>query len=196
MNDFYVVTTPPADDKVPVTLTEAKNHMRVETTVDDLLITSMIISATERLELHTNRVFIERTITGSFENLCASRFEKFPFIELRRAPVQSITSMTVTSAGTPSAFTDFTFKQRGGFPRLVFENTTPTLDDTTYPIQVVFVAGYGGQESVPQPIKEAIKSLVAFWYENRGDVEPDGGKGLPVEVVALLRPYRIVNTYG
>ena len=46
----------------PVSLTEAKLHLKVDTTADDTLITNLIISATQVSEEYTNRFFINTVI--------------------------------------------------------------------------------------------------------------------------------------
>jgi len=98
--DFYQVTTPPTDDKVPVTLKEAKNFLRVETNADDLLITALLGSAVAELEKHTNRLFITRTILGKFETqaVCTSKLEQFPFIEVYPFKFNQVGGRSITPA--------------------------------------------------------------------------------------------------
>jgi len=90
---------------------------------------------------------------------------------------------------------DYNLKPSSGFSKVVFEEVNESPDCVPYPYQVAFTAGYGATAStVPDPIKLAIKQIVAYWYKNRGDC----GKGdeLPGTAKALLREYRIINTYG
>jgi uncharacterized phiE125 gp8 family phage protein len=59
-------------------------------------------------------------------------------------------------------------------------------------IELDCVAGYGDDgTSVPEPLKLALKMLVAFWFENRGD-EPTGVPlKWPDEISRLLAPYQM-----
>ena len=85
---------------------------------------------------------------------------------------------------------------QGGFSRVVFEDTSNLdADLIPFPYEIVFVAGYGANmESVPDPIKTALKIAITYWYQNRGDC--DCGDELPGIAKGILREYRIVNTYG
>jgi uncharacterized phiE125 gp8 family phage protein len=53
------------------------------------------------------------------------------------------------------------------------------------------VVGYGAApESVPEPLRQAIRLLVTNWYENRGDAGGDDANPLPASVRALVAPYQ------
>jgi uncharacterized phiE125 gp8 family phage protein len=47
--------------------------------------------------------------------------------------------------------------------------------------------GYGGVAAVPEPLKQAIRLLVAAAYDDRGEA---GAGSMPPGVEALLAPYR------
>lgn len=194
-HDKYTITIAAADD--PVTLNEALVFCRVDTnSPDESLIQALIKAATLQCENYTNRVFIERTFLGEFDCLEATRFEKYPFLELRRGPFKSLTSITLEVDGSPVAVSDVLTKDTPSYARLLFTESLDTADEVAYPLQVTFVAGYGDADDVPDDIKTAIKQYVLFLYENRGDVAPDGNQGLPVVVTSILHAYRIVNTFG
>ncbi len=55
-------------------------------------------------------------------------------------------------------------------------------------------AGYGTTASdVPEPLKQAIRQLLAHWYENRGAGPPDeSALRVPATVAALIAPYRVL----
>lgn len=195
MTDYYEITTAPATP--PLTTSEAKEFLRVDNSADDALIEALVMAATNQGEKYTNRVFIERTITGFFSGFDFSQFERYPFITLRRAPLGVINSIKVmlndALEDIPSA--DYQLKKSSGFARILFL-VSISADDVPYPVEVGFDIGYGKPGEVPDDIKTAIKQHVLFLYENRGDVQPEGGKGIPVEVKAIYGKYRILNTYG
>lgn len=58
-------------------------------------------------------------------------------------------------------------------------------------IEIVFTAGYGDSlDDVPAPILQAIRELVAHFYENRAAVERTAFAEVPMGVRTLLAPYR------
>ncbi len=62
-------------------------------------------------------------------------------------------------------------------------------------IEVDVTCGYGDAgEDVPEPLRQAIRLLVAHWYENRGVVAVDQAIAmLPQTVAALIAPYRVLG---
>ncbi len=56
-------------------------------------------------------------------------------------------------------------------------------------VRVTFTAGYGAASDVPAAIKQAIKMLVAFWYENRESANITESFETPFGVKTLLAPY-------
>ena len=52
-------------------------------------------------------------------------------------------------------------------------------------------AGYGATaEDVPAPLRQAVRLIVARWFENRGDADPGPA---PPDVMALVAPFRRVR---
>lgn len=195
MTDYYEITVPAASSLL--TVAETKDFLRVDNTADDVLIEVLILAATNQGEKYTNRRFIARTVTGFFSGFDLSQFEQYPFITLRRAPLSAINTVKVMLNGslTDIAATDYQLKKSSGFARILFLASIPA-DDVPYPVEVGFDIGYGTPGNVPADIKIAVKQYISFLYENRGDVQPEGGKGMPVEVKAIYSKYRILNTYG
>lgn len=61
--------------------------------------------------------------------------------------------------------------------------------DATAALEVEFRAGYGATpDAVPGPLRQAVRALVAHWFENRGDAS--SAAALPAEVAALIAPFR------
>jgi uncharacterized phiE125 gp8 family phage protein len=194
IDDRYELATPPTG--LPVSLTEVKAWLKITHTSEDTLLTALLNSAISKAELFTNRVFLERTYKGYFSALDCSCFEVGLFITLRRSPVQSVTSVKVYSNDVLETIDteDYDLKIQDGFSRIVFSLLEYSPDVMPFPYEVVFVAGYGDAADVPAPIKLAIQMMVAYWYQNRGDC--GAGDEIPGTAKAILREYRIINTFG
>lgn len=156
------VVTPPVLE--PITLAEAKDHLRVDLTDDDTKITSYIRTAREFAEKHTNRAAVERTLELSFE--------AFPqIIRLPQAPLVAIDSIDYTdSAGNPQmldpAAYEYDTTAEPGLLRCVGGTSWPATDGSFGAVTILYRAGYGAVSEVPEEFKHLIKFLVAHYYEN------------------------------
>lgn len=194
IDDFYTVTTPPAEE--PITLTEAKEHLRVNNSADDTLITALIETARQFGEKFCNRIFITTAFDCYFSGLDASSCEEYPWVQLRRAPLISLTAVEVFTGGAYAATTDYSLKDGNGFARLIFADGIEADVGQVYPLKASITAGYGAAADVPEDIKTALKSHIAFLYENRGDAVAQGKLSMPLETRAIYSgKYRILNTY-
>lgn len=194
IDDYYAINTPPAEE--PITLSEAKEWCRVTTTDDDSLITSLISAVRIFGERYCNRIFVDTSIDCFFAGLDSSNQEPYSFVQVRRAPLSSITAVSSYISGIYTATTDYLLKQSTGFSRLIFKNSITADSDIEYPLKVEAVFGYGAAADVPEEIKTALKAHVAFLYENRGDVAASANLAMPLETKAIyLKHYRILNTF-
>ncbi|SON54882.1 Phage gp6-like head-tail connector protein [Hartmannibacter diazotrophicus] len=169
----------------PLTLGEAKLFLRLDGSDEDDLVTAFILAARLAVEQLSRRLLIDQTWRVTFDRVPKSRLLKLPLM-----PVRSVVSLSVVDADgasttvDPSAYeTDFT----GGEARIAV--TDPTLPGVRLAgIEVRVQAGYGtAAEDVPEPLRQAMRLLVAHWYEHRGDV---AANGIPDAVVSLLQPFR------
>jgi uncharacterized phiE125 gp8 family phage protein len=188
-----VLTSGPAAE--PVTLAEAKVHMRVDGDAEDTLISSLIITSRLHIEAALGLAFITQSWSYFLDAWPAARDVKLPL-----RPVQSIAAVRLYAADeslqTISADT-YVLDGAGTPARLVRHGGTvwPVPGKSSNGIEIAFVAGYGSTaSSVPAPIRQAILLLVAHWYEHREPVEL-GTPGVPVPpmVSELLLPYRSVR---
>jgi uncharacterized phiE125 gp8 family phage protein len=179
------LTTPPATE--PLTLAEAKLHLKVDTTDDDTLITCLIAAARARAEWHTGRAFITQTWT-----LHLDAWPECGVIELPLPPLQSVTSIVTTARDNTTTTLDpsLTTVDIAAARIALAENTAPPTNlRSINAIATTFTAGYGDATSVPPDIKQALLALTAAMYANRGELADD----LPARALALLAPYRILH---
>ena len=172
----------------PVTLEEAKLHLRVDSNVEDSLITSLIIAATSMVEDKTWRALCTQTWKLSID---ANEVKKF--IGLTKGPIQSISAVKYFDLnGIQQTMST------GGFqanllnePAIIELQSIPQMKAMMNAFEVQFVCGYGVAASVPEAIKEAIKLLIGHYYEHREAVLTTKMTELPIGVNALLAPYNI-----
>jgi uncharacterized phiE125 gp8 family phage protein len=185
-----VPTSLPASE--PVSLAEAKLHLRVDHDDEDILILSLVSAARLHLEHVLGRAFITQGWLYLFDAWPPGHTVNLPL-----APVQSIVSVQVYDAGDVAVMLPASTYLLDGLsapPRLVRRLPTafPRPGRIANGIEVSFVCGHGSLPSeVPAPLRQAILLLVAHWYEHRQPVEiGDAGEVLPTVVTDLIAPYR------
>lgn len=182
--------TPPAAE--PVSLAEAKVHLRVENDADDALIGATISAARLFVEQATRRVLIAQGWRIWRDTWPESRL-----IEIPLAPLIAVDAVSVIDdAGAETEldaglFEVDTFSIPG---RVHLIGSVPAPGTKLNGIVIDVTAGHGTDaEAVPTPLRQAILQLVAHWYENRSAVAYDRAQGIaPLGVDALIAPYRIV----
>lgn len=187
-----VLVTPAA--ATPVSLTEAKAHLRVDHTSEDTLITSLVEAATAHLDGYSGilgRALVTQTWRQDFDG----------FWHCLRLPIPAATVSALkwtddadTPAETTIAASNYELQNDalGSFVRLIDDFVYPSNLAETRAVRVTFTAGYGAASAVPGSIKAAILLLVGHWYANREAVGESMSE-LPMAVDALLAPYRRVG---
>lgn len=188
----YVKTITPAAVE-PVTVAEAKTHLRVDHADDDVYIAALIAAARETVENWTNR-----SLTNQTYELVQDGWPAGDTFYLPRSPLQSVTSVKYKdSAGDESTLSSAAYLvDTDALPprlRLKSGQTWPSvvlLEASA--IRVRFVAGYGAAASaVPAALKQAVLLLVAGMYENRENETTARTTEIVIGAMALMTPYRV-----
>jgi uncharacterized phiE125 gp8 family phage protein len=162
MSVFLV--TPPAIE--PVTLAEARAHLRIDGTDDDDYLAAMISAARMQVETGIRRVLIDQTW-----RICRDDWPSAGRLDLPIGPVRSIASVVAwTADGEQVVFAASTYAlDAASTPaRLKLAASPPPGLRAMNGLEIDLVAGYGPSGiDVPQPLRQAIMILVARWYENR-----------------------------
>ena len=153
---------------VPISLNEAKSFLRVDNTLEDSVITSMIEAAVEWGEGYTNLDFRPKNWEGFFSYLCESRQEPFPYIRLAKSPVSGTPTAEISIGGVYTANTDIIYKQYNSKSVVLFTGAAPTDSTVAYTHKITFSSGYAAG-SLPAGIRNAVLEHISFLYENRGD---------------------------
>ncbi len=183
-----LVTAPSSE---PLTTQEAKDHMGVTITDDDTRIDAFITAAREYVENVTNRALITQTW-----DLFRDTFPEV--IEVPKAPLQSVTSITYTDTDgnaqtlASSVYTADTDSDPGRI-YLAYLKSWPTIRSIRHAITIRIIAGYGAASAVPQPIKQAMLLLIGESYREAEASAPVTLAKIPYGVESLLAPYRIVG---
>ncbi len=182
--------TAPAE--VPVSLAEAKAHLRVEASDDDDMIEALVAGATSHLDGWSGilgRCLVEQEWKASFH--CFRRVMRLPFPDVTDA---SISYFDADDAEQSVGAANFSIKEDGQGTFIWFDEfwQAPTTFARPDAVQITFTAGYGAASDVPQPIRQAIKLMIGHWFENREGVVlmNQSPYELPMAVSALLTPYR------
>lgn len=162
------LTTPPAEE--PVTVDELKAHANIETDEDDTIIATYLKAARAKTEHFTWRQFVEADYT-----LTLDRFPTADYIDLPRPPLVSVESIEYyDTAGTLQTLSESSYSIDAGTEpgRIYIDRSVgwPSVADRRNAVSVLYTAGYGGAEDVPDDIKLSILMKAAHWYENREEV--------------------------
>ncbi|SEB40733.1 head-tail connector protein [Terriglobus roseus] len=202
----------------PVSLLQAKRHLRVDFMEDDDLILALITAARELVENIINRAIYTQSwkmtldsfpYPTSFETFAPEQRNPYSYILDRYSitlPLGGVTGITSisyqTSTGTvsvdPSQFrVDTNSKPTRITPWDAF--TWPVLDVTSPGcIEILFTAGSYGDgadaDTCPMSLKQAMLLLIGHLYTNREAASETPSIILPFAVEALLAPYKVFTS--
>ena len=186
--------TPAAEE--PVSLAEAKLHLRVESADDDALIGALISAARQAAETLTGRQFV----TARWKLVLDSFPGSGRMILLPKCPVQSVFAieyldMAAASQTMPSAEYTVDTASEPGRITPVFGMSWPIALPQIGAVGVSFDAGYGLAANVPEGIKSWIRLRVGSLYAHREEVALlTRGSIAPLPFIdGLLDPYKVVT---
>ena len=178
------IVTPPAAE--PITLSQAKAHLRVDGSDEDTYITSLIRIAREYAEHDASRAFATQTVKETFPAFADS-------FELARGPVVSVSSVKYLDslAQQQTASTSLYYLDQSGLTavlRLVPGQTWPTSSLRTGGIEITYVTGTWPSD--PTGALQFILLLIGTMYAAR---ESDAERAMTRLPFAdrLLDPYRV-----
>jgi uncharacterized phiE125 gp8 family phage protein len=184
-----VLLTPPAVE--PLSLGEVKQFLRVEHDDDDTLIEALIAGARIHVEAQTRSALIAQTW-----RLVLDAWPRSKIIPVLPAPLRTLLAARVYLDGDTAqtvAIGDFGIDRVSQPGVLIVPAGMPTPTRASGGIEIDVELGYGAAPGdVPEPLRQAIRLLVAYWYENRS-LPVARGAVMPADIAALLAPYRVVS---
>jgi uncharacterized phiE125 gp8 family phage protein len=149
----------------PLRLAEVKLHLELDDTRYDAMVTDLMRAARDYAEKHTSKFFAPRTITEYFDYWPSCTFD------LSYNPVTAVNAIRyLTQQYTIETWSadNYRLDLFSSVARVSKrENASyPSLPNEINSVQVEYVTGF---VEAPAMVKQAMKMLIAFWYENRED---------------------------
>lgn len=160
---WYPATETAAPANEPVTLEEAKRHLRVFHSDEDDYIGALIATARDHVEKYCGARWAEIELVANCDDWCDLTY--LPF-----APIVALTSIAYTGAGGVSAVVDAAeYEFRADARSVVLK------PGQHWPVKQhgsrITVTMAAGAEDVPPAVKHAILLRVEDFYEHRGSEE-------------------------
>lgn len=188
-----ILGTAPANE--PVSITEAKAHLRVDIDDDDTLIDGLVSAARQAFEEINGR--------SLFTTTWKLVMDRWPtrdlYFVLPRPPLASVTSISyVDTDGNTTVWDAANYVvetlRTPGRVHLAENATWPTATlRQASPITVTYVAGWANVTDIPRRYKQAILLLVGHWYESREAIVVSGvvPRAIPLAYESLLLMDRV-----
>ena len=184
------ITGAAVDQDTIITVADLKAHMRVTHTAEDTLITALRSAAISWIEEHCNIKLGSYTARGYLPG--------FYNAYIPVGPVTAITEVKYQTTADKDYASDLTTLAAGNWytdtisqpARIAFRDYPQVYEYALTPVVVTFTSGYS---TMPAPVLQAIRLLVADMYENRQE-EVIGAitTRLKFGLDALLNPFRII----
>lgn len=189
MNFYPTLVTAPSIE--PVSLAEAKLHLKIDHTDEDAFITSLLSMARFRVEEYCH--------VGLLTQTWALKAESFPNeLELPYAgTLQSVTHVKYLNplgVLTTLNSSEYFVSTDEGKIYLTDDFSNPELFEYGWPVTITYVVGATAANLIPERFKHAIKILLTAHYENREGFVP-----LPQAVKDILyssRRQTAISNYG
>lgn len=187
----------------PVTLTEAKAQLVVETSAYDTIIASKIKSARELVESHIGRALVYQTWRTRLDRFPCGPTREDRTIYLTRPPVASVSSITYldSNGDTQTLSSSLYVVDTDSAPARITEangESWPSTYDQINAVTITSVHGYADGEAspedlsaIPQKIKDAILIIMADLYQNREMTVIGVSRQTLDTVESLLWEYRV-----
>lgn len=185
------INTPTGETAEPITLAQAKDHLRVVGTDEDAYITSLIVAAREAAEGRTQRALVPRNEALALECWPAA-------IRLPWPPLMAVTAIEYdTQDDTEQTVPDTGYRVNSYVEpaRITRKGTEgwPAVRTGDAAIRVRYRTGYASPSSVPASLRQWMLLAIGTMYENRESAAPGAQiYALPEDFMSLLLQPHVV----
>jgi uncharacterized phiE125 gp8 family phage protein len=171
----------------PVTLAAMRAYLRLDDGAEDEFVAALIKAARQAVESASGRLLIAQTWRYILDRWPDDRIVVLPL-----SPLITVDSIRVfDDAGQTIIVAPelYHIDATSDPPRILIDAAAPVPRRRTQGVEIDLRMGFGtGAEAVPDPLIQAIRLLVARWFERRGD-EAESAP-LPPDIAALVGPFR------
>ena len=185
-----------------VSVEEVRRQARVDFDEEDDLIRSYIVTAYDHIQRYLRGYILLEEQYEFYTSPCDDGID-LPVrpLSTRASPV---TVESRDTAGTYTALTAGTYFIREAVPLAIVREPSslwPNAFNYVHPraYRVRIWAGHPTADTIPEPLKQAIRMLAAHFYKNRETTGPDGrdpGAAIPFGLQALCGPYRFALNHS
>lgn len=203
MRPQYSISIAPISE--PITLKQASDHLRVDSTDDQVYINDLIPVAREYFDAITGRSSALATYiltAPTWEDLFnptrrdgVTVFNNYE-IPIYRTPLVSVDSIKYYANDSETLTTMSASDYRvitGAEPgRIQIKDSPPSVEDRIDAIQITFKAGV---DAAPAMSKHAIKMLVANFYEQRAPIAFASASEIPYTLKSIIEAQKIGGNF-
>lgn len=150
-----------------ITLQEAKDHLRVTSNDEDMVILDCIKSATNLIETYTGQYFLSGSCVAYLDT---NEFSSYSEVKIWAYPVNEITSVKyLDTNGTEQTFASSNYSTDiSSSPARILSTTIPSVKSNTLnTIRIYFNVGHLSKESIDPELLGWVKIFTAFFYQTR-----------------------------
>lgn len=169
----------------PLTLEQAKAHLRVVINDEDDYIAGLITAARQMAEGRLNRTLVQRQLVAAFPCWGAG-------LALPKPPLVSVDEVAYFDAAGDEQIVDTYLTYIATPSRIGFPGAAPSVYARPDAIRVTYTAGYADGE-VPAPILQWMMLVIGTLYENRETMSAGAQVySIPEDFMTwMLQPYMV-----
>lgn len=169
----------------PITISDLKNHLRLDTADDDSLLSNLISASTKYAEELVRMSFIEETRVVYIDLYQLNKDNtRYGIVELPISPLISVDFINIySSSNTPTLFDAANYYvDTISIPGRIALNqgvTWPSDARRINSVQIQYKVGFGASAATcPPDIKQALLIICSDWYENRTTSDTSDGANI------------------